>query len=86
MLLLQYTNSKKIITLDYINWEGGVEDIGCYSTGCSEYSRLAIRPKSAYTWTAYDRGTKLPYICVSQCPVNFKWYPCKNYIMMRLTL
>ena len=61
--------------LEYTNWEGGVENIGCLSTGCSEYSGLAIRPKSGFTWTSFDKGSEFPYICVSQCPVHFKWYP-----------
>ena len=67
-----------ISTLEYTNWEGGIENIGCVSTKCSEYSGLAINPKSGFTWNAFDKGTALPYICVSKCPVNFKWYPGKK--------
>ena len=74
MLFNRYSYMRFNIS-DYTNWEGGVKDIGCLSTGCSEYFRLAIRPKSAFTWTAYDKGTVFPYICVSKCPVNFKIYP-----------
>ena len=67
-----------ISTLEYTNWEGGIENIGCVSTKCSEYSGLAINPKSGFTWNAFNKDTALPYICVSKCPVNFKWYPGKN--------
>ena len=65
-----------VFCTDYQNWESELPDIGCYASGCTSLDGLVLRPDSEYTWNALvDKSTELPYVCRSQCPRGFKWYP-----------
>ena len=79
------------LNADFTNWESGLENIGCLGSGCTEYDGITVVSKSNFAWNAVDKSQELPYICMSQCPVHFIWYPgthsvienpvhyCKNF-------
>ena len=61
--------------IDFTNWEGGNENIGCPGGVCTGVERLGLRPLNGFQWNAIDKEVELPYLCISNCKPGYKWYP-----------
>ena len=65
-----------ISTLEYTNWEGGVDDppLGCLSSGCTSDYGIVARPDAGMQWNSDEKSNPLPYICISRCKQGYKWH------------
>lgn len=67
---------------EFTRWEGGVANIGCIGSSCSnEYALTAAgifdesQGKLIIYWNAMNKDNKMPYICQSKCPRYYQWFP-----------